>query len=393
MDWGKAVAVLNGVRCSVKYFCMRSKYSGKHFVRCYVCERQQAFFDGHMHGFDFFGGIFRVHIYDNLTSAVRNVLRGHNRHEQESFIKFRAYYNFQADFCNVAQGHEKGGVEGLVGYVRRNYLVPVPEAATLADLNRRLLAQCVSYGEHRIHGREQAVNALFAEEQEYLLSLPEQRFSNVQTVSVKVDKYSTVRADRNHYSVPTEYVGFHIEALLWLDRVKLYYQRKELACHERVYERNTWVLKPMHYLKLIQQRPRSFESARPLKRWRKEWPACLESLFRRFCEIQGENKGIKDFITVLLLYQDYAADEIEAAVELALDRQLSSSEGVKHLLLYFQPEVVIEPLSKWPSLPLPDVSLYGQLHAETERETSMKTEAEAGAQTGTFVTSPTGGAR
>ena len=73
---------------------MRSKYSGKHFVRCYPCERQQALFDGHIRAFSFFGGVFPVLIYDNLTTAVQKVLRGKKRVLQESYDKFRGYYNF-----------------------------------------------------------------------------------------------------------------------------------------------------------------------------------------------------------------------------------------------------------------------------------------------------------
>ena len=118
VDWGSATAVLAGERVNVKFFCMRSKYSGKHVVRCYPCERQQAFFDAHLHAFAFFGGIFAVLIYDNLTTAVRKVLQGKKRIEQEAFIAFRSYDNFEVRFCTPAQGHEKGGVEGGVGYRR-----------------------------------------------------------------------------------------------------------------------------------------------------------------------------------------------------------------------------------------------------------------------------------
>lgn len=117
VDWGNGTAVMNGIRRAIKYFCMRSKYSGKHVVRCYPYERQQAFFDAHLHAFEFFDGIFPVLIYDNLSTAGRKVLQGKNRLEQEAFIAFRSYHSFEARFCNPAQAHEKGGVEGLVGYV------------------------------------------------------------------------------------------------------------------------------------------------------------------------------------------------------------------------------------------------------------------------------------
>ena len=139
VDWGTATAIIGGTRRTVKIFCMRSKYSGKHFVRAYPCERQQAFFDAHLHGFQFFGGVFPVLIYDNLTTAVRKVLQGRNRIEQDSFVKFRAYHSFEARFTNPAAGNEKGGVEGLVGFSRRNYMVPIPAVDSLEELNAKLL--------------------------------------------------------------------------------------------------------------------------------------------------------------------------------------------------------------------------------------------------------------
>jgi len=111
VDWGTATAVLGGATIRLKFFCMRSKFSGKHFVRFYPCERQQAFFDAHIKAFDFFGGTFPVLIYDNLTTAVRKVLHGKKRIEQESFSKFKAYYSFVARFCSPDSGNEKGGVD------------------------------------------------------------------------------------------------------------------------------------------------------------------------------------------------------------------------------------------------------------------------------------------
>jgi transposase len=127
VNWGTALAIIGGKPTTVKFFGLRSRYSAKHFVRGYPCERQQAFQDAHLHAFTFFGGIFPTLVYDNLTTAVRQVLRGRGRVEQEEFAKFHAYYNFTPRFCNPAAAHEKGGIEGLVGYVKRNYFVPVPD--------------------------------------------------------------------------------------------------------------------------------------------------------------------------------------------------------------------------------------------------------------------------
>jgi transposase len=361
VDWGSATAVIGGEKTPVKFFCMRSRYSGKHFVRCYPCERQQAFLDAHLHAFAFFGGIFPVLVYDNLTTAVRKVLRGKGRVEQAEFTKFHAYYNFTPRFCNPASAHEKGGVEGLIGYVRRNYLVPIPEAESWEDLNDRLLQACLAYGDHRIRGREGTVNELFAGEQGQLLPLPETPFTVIQIISGKVDAYATVIVDKNRYSVPAFYAGLKVQVHLAVTHVEIFHNGKRLATHLRLFGNNKWQLNPDHYLELIQQRPEAFHGARPLRRWRETWPPCLEKLLARFQESQGETAGLKDFIAVLLLYRENGGEKIEAAVELALDHHLSSSQGVKHLLLQTKSEPGFAPLQQWPATITPDLSPYSQL--------------------------------
>jgi transposase len=363
VDWGGAIAILDGEETPLKFFCMRSKYSGKHFVRFYSCERQQAFFDGHIRSFAFFGGVFPVLIYDNLTAAIQKILRGKDRIEQESFGKFKAYYTFDARFCNLDSGHEKGGVEGIVGFARRNYMVPIPEAANLEELNEKILRQCMTYGSHKIAGRDRTVNELYEEEKAHLFDLPEFAFSNVQIAAGgRVDKYATVIVDKNRYSVPSRYAGFKAKVLLYVDRVEIFIGTKKLAVHERVFGNNKWILNPDHYLELIQQRPMAFNSARPIRQWRKSWPQSLNTLLEKFCNSQGETKGIKDFIAVLMFYRDHAADEIEAAVELAIENNISASEGVRHILVYTKDvAATIPPLGAWQSLPAQNIAVYGQL--------------------------------
>lgn len=362
VDWGTAHVILNEIQTKIKFFCMRSKYSGKHFVRLYPCERQQAFFDAHVKAFSYFGGVFPVLIYDNLTTAVQKVLKGKKRIKQENFSKFHAYYNFTPRFCNVAAGHEKGGVEGIVGFSRRNYMVPVPHARSLEELNEKILAECHAYGDHKIKNRPGTVDELFVEEKEKLLSLPPEVFSNIVISDGKSDKYSTVIVDKNRYSVPTEYAQLKLKVLLFTEKVEIYWGNKQIAAHKRLYSSNQWCLNPDHYLDLIQRRPQAFESARPIKQWRKVWPASLENLLERFCEKQGQTAGVKDFISVLMFYRDHSQSDVEDAVEKALKANLSTSEGVKSLLFYPKTkETKPKPLVQWNRLPAPDMAVYGQL--------------------------------
>jgi transposase len=361
IDWGCAAAYIGGVRVAIRLFCMRSRYSGKKFVRAYFCERQQAFFDGHMHAFEFFGGIYRVLVYDNLTSAVKQILKGKSRLEQESFVKFRAYYNFSPRFCNPASGHEKGGVEGMVGYVRRNYLVPLPRVESLEELNEYLLGQCLADGSQRVEGKEGCVDELFEQEKSHLISLPCSPYSNIMIGDGKVNHYSTVLVDKNHYSVPTCYAGLKTKINISIDEVEIFRDGKRIARHKRLFANNKWQLEPQHYLELIQQRPGSFDTARPIQQWRAGWPKALESLLARFQTNQGETAGIKDFINVLLLYGNYPAGEVDAAVELAVENNISSSEAVVHILLHSKLESSFKPLSSWPTTLPSDVNVYMQL--------------------------------
>ncbi len=188
----------------------------------------------------------------------------------------------------------------------------------------------------------------------------------MQAVAGKVTKYATVRIDRNQYSVPHQYVGFRVQGVLGVDRLRLYSGQKEIATHARAYGSNKWVLHPGHYLELLQQRPQAFDSARQIAQWRSEWPPCFDALLAHFQHHHGQTNGIKEFLAVLGLHRDHSSAEIQAAVELALETHVSSSDGVKHLLGHLAPEEEMAPLAQWSSLPTPDVSVYGQLQTGGE---------------------------
>ena len=118
VDWYEAWADLAGERIKLQVFEMRSMASGAAFHRAYLHATQQAFLEAHEQAFDCFTGVFRVLRYDNLTSAVRKILRGHRREETVRFVAFRSHWRFAAEFCTPGAGHEKGGIEGEGGYFR-----------------------------------------------------------------------------------------------------------------------------------------------------------------------------------------------------------------------------------------------------------------------------------
>jgi len=332
VDWGRAMVIMRGAQMPVRLFCMRSRYSGKDFVRAYSCERQEAFFDGHIHAFTYFGGVFRKIVYDNLKCAVLRILKGKNREEQHQFRCFRSYYTFDAIFCNPGSGHEKGGVEGTVGFARRNYCVPVPKVQSFDELNGLLITRCIARGSHRIAGRPATIDELFEEEKKKLLALPDSPYPNIKLTQGRVSHYGTVTVDHNRYSVPTRYVGCRVTVERSIDSITIFHDHRHIAVHTRSYGKDKWILNPFHYLKLLQRKPGAFHTARPIRQWRDEWPQELERLLDRFVAKHGESKGIKEFLWVLMLYKDHTEDEVNEVVKHAIILGLADSASVKALL-------------------------------------------------------------
>jgi transposase len=335
VDWGGAQVRMVGQMITVKVFCMRSRFSGKPFLRAYPWERQEMFFDGHQRAFDYYGGVFPVLVYDNLKTAVLQILLGKDRREQGRFTSFRTYYSFEARFCNPARGQEKGGVEGLVGFGRHNFLVPIPEVSSFEELNAMLLERCMAQGGRPIEGREDSrtIDERHEEEQGRLMVLPPTPYENHKLLPVKVCRYSTAQVDRNRYSVPTACVGRWIEAHMGCDRVRFFADHKLVADHARLFGNSKWQIDPLHYLTLIYQRIGAFESARAIRQWRPHWPAEYETLLRELRRRLGDNRGTREFVEVLQLHGSYSAERIEEAVRQALELHSPGFEAVKHLLV------------------------------------------------------------
>lgn len=148
-----------------------------------------------------------------------------------------------------------------------------------------------------------------------------------------------------------------------VDRVEIFHGAQRIACHRRVYGNNKWQLDPFHYLALISRRPLAFADARPIRQRRKHWPQCLEELLERFSDKQGTTRGTKDFIKVLLLFQDHDEGRVIKAVEKAVSAQVSTSDAVEHLLLDDRDSTgpSFSPVDRWPRLSPPDLSVYSRI--------------------------------
>jgi transposase len=341
VDWGEAQVILNGVLITVQLFVLRLCYSRKIFVMAFPSQKQECFYAGHVAAFAYFGGVPRRLSYDNLKAAVKRVLQGRNRQQQEHFILFRSHYLFESHFCNPGAGNEKGRVEDGVGYARRNFMTPLLEAADYADLNEQLRQTCEQDDQRRVDRQSQSIGEAWQQERPLLRPLPAQAFDCCREVTARLNGYSQVVVDTNRYSVPTDRALAQMRVKLYPFEIKLYRpdEPEPVAVHPRCYERGQDILEPLHYLPLLAQRPGAFDHAQPIRQWRSSWPAVYEQLLSELQRRQPEGAGVRQFIQVLQLHQHYPAELVEQAVSQALAHHCPHPDGVQLCLRQLvQPE-------------------------------------------------------
>ena len=329
VDWGEAQAVIGGQSVKVHLFVMRLNYSRTRFAMVFPFEKQEAFLEGHIQAFHFFGGVPHTITYDNLKTAVHRILEGRNREEQATFSAFRSHYLFASRYCTPGQGHEKGGVESDVGYIRRNALVPIPEAADYAELNARLRQACLDDTHRRLRGQPQTIAEQWEAEKPHLLPLPPSDYRACRSLPVKANGYAQVTFETNRYSVPTAYARRQLVLRAYAFRVEVLSGAEVIATHPRGLGREEDILDPLHYLDLLRERPGAFEHAIPIRRWRAEWPPVYETLLAALRERWPEGRGVREFIDILALHRDYPAARVEAAVREALALGAAHLDGVR----------------------------------------------------------------
>ena len=265
VDWGEALCIMDGKKCTVKLFYMKLCCSKRLFMMAFPAEKQEAFFEGHRAAFRYFGGVPQRITYDNLKTAVFKVFRGRRRDEQRAFVHFRSHYLFESRFCTPGQGHEKGIVEAGVGFGRRNFMVPIPNVATFEALNAHLLTACRRDDARRVKGQSQTIGEAFKAERTFLRLLPDRDYDCARVRPVVLNPFSQVVFETNRYSVPVEKRQRNLVLKAYPFHIEILGQDAVLARHERSYEREQDILDPLHYLSLLEERPGAFEHAKPIR--------------------------------------------------------------------------------------------------------------------------------
>jgi transposase len=340
VDWFEGMAKLGGELRQLQFFAMRSMGSGDAFHRAYPHATQQALLEGHEHAFHYFGGVFKTLRYDNMSSVVKKILRGYQRVETDRIIAFRSHWGYQSEYCNPASGNEKGGVEGELGWFRRNWLVPVPEASSLDALNQQILAACVENRSRTIIGRSMTIGQAGELERGHLSPLAEEGFPIHDLLyPLVVDSKGRVKVKTNWYSTPL-WPGLRVMASVGPLTVEIVHDNKVAAQHMRCYGRGHQILDLEHYLDVLEKKPGAMAGSTPLQQWRQagRWPACLDAIWQKLEQRHGKSKGTREMISLVRAGSIDGWDKLIVAVEEALRLGISDAAAVLHLLHMPDPE-------------------------------------------------------
>ena len=332
MDFGHALAKVDGVLRKVVLFVMALPHSDAMFVQVFERLCIEAFWEGHRRAFAWLGGVPCRITYDNESILVSKVLKGRNRKLTDGFLQLQSHYLFAEHFCRVARPNEKGVVEGTVKYSRLNFLVPVPQVRDFEELNADLVARCTDELRRTLRGKGASKATLLEEDRAAFLSLPAVPFDGCRRESTSASSLSLVRFDDNDYSVPVRYAHHPVLAKGYVDRVDVCFRDRRIATHERLWGKAGVSFEPVHYLALLEHKPGALDHARPLEGW--ELPECFAVLRRRLeGEEEEEGDGTREYIRVLRLLEEHPLRTLTRAVERGLRINALTRDAIAQFLL------------------------------------------------------------
>ena len=325
VDFGEVWVVINGVKTKCQMFIYRLSYSGKAIHRVYPTCAQEAFLEGHIDAFETLGGIPTRHIrYDNLTSAVLAVLHGGDRRRKENdrWVLFKSHYGFDSFYCQpgIAGAHEKGGVEGEVGWFRRNHLTPMPEVESLEELNEKIRAWEAADDSRRITGKLNTIGTDYQAEQNMLSPLPVDRFDPGLVLHPRVDRSAMITVRMMKYSVPAHLIGRTVRVSLRASHLIVFEGHTTVATHPRVASRGGHVVNLDHYLEVLKHKPGALPGSTALAAARAAgtFTAAHDAFWAASRKVNGDAEGTRELIDVLLLHRSLPAEAVAAGITAAL---------------------------------------------------------------------------
>ena len=363
-DWSYEDVELGGMPVKVKVAQFRLCNSRKPFCVAYTRESLEMVLDAHIRAFEFFGGLCRRGIYDNMKTVVVKVLMGKDRVFTRRFQNLASHYLFEPVACTPAAGWEKGQVENQVGLVRYRFFVKRRRFTTLEELNEWLEGECRNHAATAKHPelKDRTVDQVFAEEKGHLLPLPVSPFDGYQESVVRVTSQLLISFDRNRYSANAMAVGKTVTVRAYADRIIIVRNDTVVGMHRRHLGRDKVIYDPWHYLAVLERKPGALRNGAPFKRW--DLPEAMSEVRTM---LEGRLGGDREFVGILSVVGRYGLDPVVTACKQAISDKTVSSDVILSILSRTHDEPQPEPVklsAQLPTLkliPVVDCSRYDRL--------------------------------
>lgn len=363
-DWSEDWAVVGGQRIKLQVAHFKLSHSRAFILRAYLLQTHEMLFDAHNHAFAVWGGVPRRGIYDNMKTAVDQVLSGKRRIVNARFAAMVSHYLFEAEFCNPAAGWEKGQIEKNVQDARHRLWHTAPTFASLPELNAWLQTRCINLWQELPHPelRDHCIADLWREEQAELMKLP-RPFDGFIEHTKRVSPTCLIHYERNRYSVPATFANRLVSLRVYADRLVMVAEGQVIAEHVRVIQRNhdggytyyDW----RHYLTVLQRKPGALRNGAPFTQ--------LPTAFKQLQAIlQKRTGGDREMVEILALVLHHDEQAVLASVELALESGAPSKQHILNILSRLIAPSAPAPIDAPPILtlqiePTTDTSRYDQL--------------------------------
>jgi transposase len=346
-------------------------YSNYPFVMAMPTERTEAILAGMVEAFTFFGCGPREVWWDNPRTVASRIFHGRERRVNQEYAALASHYAFDPLFCMPARGNEKPYAETRVRVMQRQWATPVPCVADLSALNAMFRARCVDEVNRTVAGYTESIGQRFERDRAQALALPTHPFDACIMQPAQVDKYQTVRFDRNRYSVPRACAFQAVTVKGYIERIEVVAGGAVVARHPRCYDRDEQILDPLHYLAALGRRPAALDHAPVLRDW--QLSAAFTQLREALEKRHGKAAGPRHFVRVLQLLSAYPMDRVQTVVESCLAKGELDAERIGALVRRQAELDLIAPASEAIPLcqyqvPRPVLSRFDQLLSHGDPE-------------------------
>lgn len=361
-DWSEEGLVVGGIYRRMQVSHLKLCASRAFWLVAYPSQGHEMLFDAHTRSFAALGGVPRRGIYDNMKTAVDKANKGKGRIVNARFAVMCAHYLFDADFCNVASGWEKGVVEKNVQDSRRRIWIEAQtrKFASFAELNAWLGQRCRALWSEMHHPEypELSVADVLEQEQSQMMPMPT-AFDGYVEKPARVSSTCLVTVSRNRYSVPCEFAGQMVSARLYPGRVSVVVGEAVVANHERIAERGQVRYDWEHYIPLVQRKPGALRNGAPFT----DLPVALLKLRQGLLRHAG---GDRVMAQVLAAVPTAGLAAVLVAVELVVESGVLSAEHVENVLARLNAGPVpasVETSLQLKEAPIANTSRYDTLRA------------------------------